>query len=139
MTDYIIGLDFGSASARGVLIDAATGHEVASHDHDYRHGTLTAALPDGSPLSNGWALQVGSDYLEAAEIILSTIGCGHNVLALGLGFTASSPMPTTLEGIPLSTLYPDDPHAYVKLWKHCLLYTSPSPRDRQKSRMPSSA
>ena len=26
------------------------------------------------------------------------------------------------------------------LWKHsCLLYTSPSPRDRQKSRMPSSA
>ena len=24
-------------------------------------------------------------------------------------------------------------------WKDCLLYTSPSPRDRQKSRMPSSA
>ena len=24
-------------------------------------------------------------------------------------------------------------------WKSCLLYTSPSPRDRQKSRMPSSA
>ena len=24
-------------------------------------------------------------------------------------------------------------------YKHCLLYTSPSPRDRQKSRMPSSA
>ena len=23
--------------------------------------------------------------------------------------------------------------------RHCLLYTSPSPRDRQKSRMPSSA
>ena len=27
---------------------------------------------------------------------------------------------------------------YVIHW-HCLLYTSPSPRDRQKSRMPSSA
>ena len=26
-----------------------------------------------------------------------------------------------------------------KLFYHCLLYTSPSPRDRQKSRMPSSA
>ena len=25
------------------------------------------------------------------------------------------------------------------MFKHCLLYTSPSPRDRQKSRMPSSA
>ena len=26
-----------------------------------------------------------------------------------------------------------------ELYYHCLLYTSPSPRDRQKSRMPSSA
>ena len=28
---------------------------------------------------------------------------------------------------------------YAFQTKHCLLYTSPSPRDRQKSRMPSSA
>ena len=28
---------------------------------------------------------------------------------------------------------------FIKLYKNCLLYTSPSPRDRQKSRMPSSA
>ena len=27
----------------------------------------------------------------------------------------------------------------VSLYKHCLLYTSPSPRDRTRSRMPSSA
>ena len=31
-------------------------------------------------------------------------------------------------GVPLQAIY-----------RHCLLYTSPSPRDRQKSRMPSSA
>ena len=29
--------------------------------------------------------------------------------------------------------------AYMGLIKHCLLYTSPSPRDRTRSRMPSSA
>ena len=28
---------------------------------------------------------------------------------------------------------------FILLYKRCLLYTSPSPRDRQKSRMPSSA
>ena len=28
---------------------------------------------------------------------------------------------------------------HAAAYKHCLLYTSPSPRDRQKSRMPSSA
>ena len=27
----------------------------------------------------------------------------------------------------------------LEQWRDCLLYTSPSPRDRQKSRMPSSA
>ena len=32
-----------------------------------------------------------------------------------------------------------DPQLFDKLVKACLLYTSPSPRDRQKSRMPSSA
>ena len=30
-------------------------------------------------------------------------------------------------------------HHTTKHTQHCLLYTSPSPRDRQKSRMPSSA
>ena len=29
--------------------------------------------------------------------------------------------------------------AFDEMFIHCLLYTSPSPRDRQKSRMPSSA
>ena len=32
-----------------------------------------------------------------------------------------------------------DAHGYVMVVHPCLLYTSPSPRDRQKSRMPSSA
>ena len=31
------------------------------------------------------------------------------------------------------------PEIRLKEFKNCLLYTSPSPRDRQKSRMPSSA
>ena len=33
----------------------------------------------------------------------------------------------------------DDIHKISANWSICLLYTSPSPRDRQKSRMPSSA
>ena len=33
----------------------------------------------------------------------------------------------------------DDAHAWPAEEEGCLLYTSPSPRDRQKSRMPSSA
>ena len=46
----------------------------------------------------------------------------------------------TLATCPNGTSFQEGPgSANVKDWKICLLYTSPSPRDRQKSRMPSSA
>lgn len=114
----LIGLDFGSASARGVLLDADTGARLGAHRCDYRHGTLTTALPTGRPLPSGWALQVAPDYEEAAEAILSALGRGRDVAGIGVGFTASSPLPTLSDGTPLSGLRPDDPHAYVKLYRH---------------------
>ena len=44
------------------------------------------------------------------------------------------------EGIKIYSDWPTIPQLYVKNeFIGCLLYTSPSPRDRQKSRMPSSA
>ncbi len=115
---FLIGLDYGSESARGVLVDIETGLQVASHTHPYRHGIMTQTLPGGRPLARGWALQNAADYVEAAEIILKELGDGREIEGIGVGFTASSPMPATSDGRALSEIYPDDPHAYVKLWKH---------------------
>ena len=115
---YLIGLDYGTQSARGVLVNAETGEVEASHAYPYRHGVMTDALPDGTPLAPNWALQNAADYTEAAETILSAIGRDKTVHGIGIGFTASSPLPATEDGIPLSELHPDEPHAYVKLWKH---------------------
>ena len=115
---FLIGLDFGSESARGILIEASTGRQAAYHVHAYRHGIMTEALPGGRPLPAGFALQVAADYLEAAEIILTAIGAGRNVAGIGVDFTASSPMPAFADGRALSEVMPDEPHAYVKLWKH---------------------
>ena len=115
---FLIGLDFGSELARGLLIEASTGRQAAYHVHAYKHGIMTEALPGGRPLPAGFALQVAADYLEAAEIILSAIGAGRNVAGIGVDFTASSPMPAFADGRALSEVMPDDPHAYVKLWKH---------------------
>ncbi|NEI73604.1 ribulokinase [Rhizobium lusitanum] len=117
-TSYLIGLDYGSESARGVLVDVSTGLQVASHTHAYRHGIMTQTLPGGEQLPRGWALQNATDYVEAAEAILTELGNGRDIEGIGLGFTASSPMPVAANGQPLSELYPADPHAYVKLWKH---------------------
>lgn len=115
---YIIGLDYGSESARGVLIDANTGAQISSHVHTYRHGIMTRVLPDGTALAAGFALQNAGDYAEAAEIILGKLGRGRVIDGIGLGFTASSPLPCGEDGTPLSERHPGHPHAYVKLWKH---------------------
>ena len=101
-----------------MLIDAETGAQAGYAVHPYAHGILTAALPDGTPLPPGFALQVATDYLAAAEDILGRLGRGREVAGIGVDFTASSPLPATADGTPLSALHPDRPHAYVKLWKH---------------------
>ncbi len=118
MNEYVIGLDYGTMSARGVLLETNTGREIAAYVHEYRHGTLEQFLPNGAKLPRGWALQVADDYLEAAKAILKTIGNGRRVRGIGIGFTASSPLPCLADGTPLNRLTPEDPHAYVKLWKH---------------------
>ena len=55
----------------------------------------------------------------------STAGTGHF-------YTTTKNKRTMTEKLEIMKFDP-------KARKHCLLYTSPSPRDRQKSRMPSSA
>jgi L-ribulokinase len=114
---FVIGLDFGSETARGVLLDAAKGELVAETVHTYRHGVMSKSLPDGTPLPPAWALQDAADYLEATDELLA-LGSDRRVLGIGVGFTASSPMPAATDGSPLSEAHPGEPHAYVKLWKH---------------------
>jgi L-ribulokinase len=115
---FIIGLDYGTESARGVLIDVATGTIVKSATMAYPHGVMAEALPSGVALGRNWALQDARDYTQVAEHILKSIGDGMEVEGIGLGFTASSPLPALEDGTPLSARQPDEPHAYVKLWKH---------------------
>lgn len=115
---FLIGLDFGSESARGILIDAQSGMALQSHVHPYRHGIMDRSLPDGTPLPPGFVLQDASDYTEACEAILAALGRDRRILSIGLGFTASSPLPARADGTPLSVSHPGEPHAYVKLYKH---------------------
>ena len=114
----LIGLDFGTESARGVRIDVATGREQAHCVHPYRHGVITRVLPDGGAVPAGFALQHPADYVEAAAVILTTLGAGQVIDGIGVDFTASSPLPAAADGTSLAARHPGDPHAFVKLWKH---------------------
>ena len=39
---YVIGIDFGTLSARAVLVDSTTGRVAASAVADYPHGVIEA-------------------------------------------------------------------------------------------------
>lgn len=118
MPRYLIGLDYGTESARGIRLDTRSGTIEGSHPHVYRQGVMTGALLEGTRLPPAWALQVATDYTEAAAKILDALGRDKQIDGIGLGFTASTPLPTRADGTPLSVSYPNEPHAYVKLWKH---------------------
>jgi L-ribulokinase len=122
---YTIGLDFGTLSARAVLVDTYDGREVATAVFDYPHGVMDSALPSGKALPLDWALQHPRDYLDALDHCVpavlreSGVAAGE-VVGIGIDFTASSPLPAKRDGTPLCFLpeFADHPHAYVKLWKH---------------------
>ena len=65
MPRYTIGLDFGTESARAVLVDAADGRMVATSTYTYPHGVIDRSLPGTDQrLPPDWALQHPADWEE---------------------------------------------------------------------------
>ncbi len=121
MKRYVIGLDFGTLSARGVLMDVSDGRVIAEASESYIHGVMDRTLPDGTPLPPEWALQDPSDYVAALDRVmppLAEAAAGGEVIGIGVDTTTSTCTPLDAQGVPLSVRYPDRPHAYTVLWKH---------------------
>lgn len=122
---YTIGIDFGSLSARAVLMDTKDGSVAACCVYPYPHGVLSSNLPDGTALPPDWALQVPADYRNALKVLLPQIlsesgAAPEAVVGIGLDVTSTTMLPVTAEGQPLCELekYVSNPHAYIKMWKH---------------------
>lgn len=125
MPKYTLGLDFGTLSARALLVELPTGREVATAAHAYRHGVMDEALPSGKKLPKEWALQHPMDYLESAGITIRQVlaaaeVASEDIVGVGIDFTSCTILPVLADGTPLCCLpeYENEPHAYVKLWKH---------------------
>jgi L-ribulokinase len=124
MPKYTIGVDFGTESARAVLVDVRGGRVTATAAAPYEHGVIDRMLPGESrALPPDWALQHPGDWLQALADALRRIVEGidpADVIGLGTDFTSCTVMPTTVEGTSLALLpdFRDDPHAWPKLWKH---------------------
>ncbi len=126
MAKYSIGVDYGTQSGRAVLVDVATGREVATAVKPYTHGVMDEYLPDGTTkLENDWALQHPADYLEVLQVTIPEVlkqaeVSPEDVIGLGIDFTACTVLPMDENGTPLcfKEEFSQSPHSYVKLWKH---------------------
>lgn len=126
MSKYVIGIDFGTESGRAVLVDVADGRELASAVYRYANGVIDETLPGTNiRLEPDWALQDPNDYLETFKqtipAVLKESGVSpDDVIGVGIDFTACTMMPVKADGTPLCFLpeWRNNPHAWVKLWKH---------------------
>lgn len=126
---YVIGVDFGTLSARAIVVSVSDGRELGSAVHEYPHGALERRLDvgdvAGAELPPDWALQVPHDYVEALQravpAALRASGVDpRSIVGLGTDFTACTVLPVLADGTPICELpeLADRPHAYAKLWKH---------------------
>ncbi len=125
MAKYSIGVDYGTLSGRALIVNNETGEELSSAVFEYPHSVMSECLPSGKKLGFDWALQHPQDYLDVLyntiPAVLKESGVSKDdVTGIGLDFTACTILPAKKDGTPLCFLeeYKDEPHAYVKLWKH---------------------
>ena len=120
-TKYVIGLDYGSDSARAMIINAATGEEVATSVKYYPRWKEQKYC---NPTQNQYR-QHPLDYIEVLEasvkecLAMCPSDVSKNVVAMAFDTTGSTPAFINKEGIPLALLpeFSENPNAMFVLWK----------------------
>ena len=121
MSNYVLGIDFGSDSVRCLVVDAADGREVSTAVHYYprwQRGEYSSAAENRyrhHPL----------DYIESLEGAICEALClaGEEVAAsvkgIALDATASTVAIVDRKGTPLALReeYAENPDAMFVLWK----------------------
>ena len=118
---YVIGLDYGSDSARAVIVNAENGQELASSVKYYPRWM------EGKyciPAANQYR-QHPKDYIEVLEFTVKDAlskcpaGTAENVVGIAFDTTGSTPVFTDKNGTPLSMLpeFAENPNAMFVLWK----------------------
>ncbi len=125
MSKYAIGVDYGTLSVRALVVDVKDGSELASAVCEYPHAVMSESLPDGRRLPPDWALQHPQDYLDGlSETVRKAVADSGidpgDVIGIGIDFTSNTCLPVDdrYEPLCLKPEWEDEPHAWVKLWKH---------------------
>lgn len=120
MTNYVIGLDYGTDSVRAVLIDASNGTELASGVHFYQRWKAGHYCNPGVNQFRQHPL----DHIEGLENTIKSVMMQSGippaaVKAICVDTTGSSPIAVTREGTPLCMTpgFEENPNAMMVLWK----------------------
>lgn len=127
---FSIGIDFGTNSVRALVVDVATGEEIASAVWSYRRGKQGVITDPKDP---NLARQHPADYLEgviksvAAAVKEASRKRGFEpdrVIGIGVDTTGSTPLPVDETGMPLALRkeFADHPAAMAWLWKDHTAY-----------------
>lgn len=122
---YSLGLDYGTNSVRALIVETATGREVASAITVYPHGDQGVILDAQDP---NLARQHPADYLEG--MVLSVQKAlkqarrdkrfgPEQIVGIGIDTTGSTPLPVDQGGTPLAMKkqFSRNPAAMAWLWK----------------------
>jgi L-ribulokinase len=121
MEKYVIGLDYGTDSVRALLVNTATGEEIATSVFEYPRWKAGKFC---DPQKNKFR-QHPKDYIEGIEYTIKEIlsnASEHvikNTMAISVDTTGSTPVAVDNKGTPLSLLpeFAENPNAMFILWK----------------------
>ena len=117
-----------SRAGYGNGMPATSGGAVGGSGTANMSGLLNGGPVGGSGSVNGSASVNGGGVLNDGGVLNNGMVTGEVVNGGAIPYNGSA---SSVMGQPIGTAQP--------LLTHCLLYTSPSPRDKRQTRMPSSA
>src|SRR5579863_5468596 len=107
---YVVGVDFGTLSARALVVRVCDGTPAGTAIHEYAHQVMDSELAaTGEALPPDWALQDPQDYRDAlaATVPAAIRDAGiepEQVIGIATDFTASTVLPVLRDGTPLCQL-----------------------------------
>lgn len=119
--ELVVGVDFGSDSARAIVVDASNGHQISESVCEYPKWMEGKYCDSPKRMFR----QHPGDYIIALETSVRQAiknageGIGEKIRAIGIDTTGSTPCPVDENGVPLALLpeFSENPNAMFYLWK----------------------
>ena len=117
---YTIGVDFGTLSARAVVVNAQTGEVAAEGECGY--ALYQDMLPNGTKLPAEMVLADPKEYKNALVTCVKNAVSGiakEDILGISVDATALTLVATDMNGQPMcfNPQWEQEPNAWIKLWK----------------------